>query len=137
MQRANIHDRSSIEQIYPHAVYESESQANTRAKVSVLNGVRITSAADSSGAFNLTRASHHVGEQEQAHDSVFLCPFALETSFAARRDAYGAYAERQNARAGVRGEYEAFIDKIIATARTARLERPTGRGDARLRGPRQ
>lgn len=137
MQRANIHDRESIERIYPRAVFEREAQNNTRAKATVLYGVRIHSVPDGGGAFQLTRASHHVGEDESAANSLFLCPFAHETAFAERRDDYGAVDERQNALAGVRGDYDAFIDKIIATARTARFDRAPGRGDVRLRGLRQ
>ncbi len=40
--RANLHDRSSIERIYPRAVFERDANANARAKASVLSGVHIS-----------------------------------------------------------------------------------------------
>lgn len=120
MQCANANDRATIERIYPPAVFAREAQANTRAKASVLYGVRIQSAPDTTGDFQLVRASHHVGEDESAANSLFLCPFAQATE-----------------RGGAAGDYDAFIDRIIAAARTARFDRSPGRDDARLQGLRQ
>jgi hypothetical protein len=137
MQRANINDRGSIERIYPRAVFEREAQANTRAKASVLYGVRIHSTPDESGAFQLIRASHHVGEDERQAASLFICPFAQEPPFAERGNDYGAVEPRPATGVGVHGDYDAFIDKIIETARTARLDAAPGRDDARLQGLRQ
>jgi hypothetical protein len=136
MKAANINDRASIERIYPRAVFEREAQANTRAKASVLYGVRIHSMPDESGAFQLIRASHHVGEDERQSGSVFLCPFAQETPFVERGNDYGAVTQRRDAGV-VRGDYDGFVDKIIETARSVRLDETPGRGDMRLQGLRQ
>jgi hypothetical protein len=136
MKAANINDRASIEQIYPRAVFEREAQANTRAKASVIYGVRIHSMPDESGAFQLIRASHHVGEDERQSGSVFLCPFAQEVAYVEQGNDDGAVEPRRDAGI-VRGDYDAFVDKIIDTARTARLDEAPGRGDMRLQGLRQ
>jgi hypothetical protein len=136
MERANIHDRGCIERIYPRAVFEQEALSNTRGKASVLHGVRIYSAPDGSGAFDLARAAHQVGEDERSTNSVFLCPFAHQRT-ALDAGGRGGNADRLNALAGVRDDYDAFIDKIIATARRVRFDPAPGRGDPRLRGLRQ
>lgn len=133
MQPANVNDRASVERIYPRAVFERDANANMRAKASVLCGVHITSTPDASGAFELARAARHAGEQDSGDAAIFLCPFAQETGHG--RD-YPATATPP-AGDGERAPYDAFIDKIIATARHAQLPPATGRGDVRLKGLRQ
>lgn len=137
MERANIHDRGSIERVYPRAVFEQEALSNTRGKASVLHGVRINSAPDGSGAFDLVRAARQVGEDERSASGVFLCPFAHQRATLEAPEARAASAGRLDTLAGVRGEYDAFIDKIVATARTVRIDPSPGPGDPRLRGLRQ
>ncbi len=133
MRRANIHDRGTIESIYPRAVFQQEANANARAKASVLSGVRITSAPDAEGAFDLARASRHTGEAEASDGAIFLSPIAQDTAHGAE---YPVAADSHEATGG--GDpYSAFIDKIIATARDAPIAPSPGRGDVRLRGLRQ
>ncbi len=129
MQRANINDRSTIERIYPRAVFQQEANANSRARASVLCGVRIASAPDADGAFDLTRASRHAGEAESGDGAVFLSPTAQQTGHGTN---YPAAAGPLQA-AGDRDPYSAFIDKIIAAARSAPVTPSPGRGGARLR----
>jgi len=124
MQRANINDRATVERIYPRAVFQQEANANARGNASVLSGVRIVSAADDSGAFDLVRASRHAGESDPSDGAIFLSPAvpgAVPGSLAPAWDA--AYAR--------------FIDKIIATVARAEFAPSPGPGDARLRGLRQ
>lgn len=133
MSHANLHDRTSIERIYPRAVFLRESNANSRAKASVLRGLRILSAPDESGNFELVRAARHAGEAASGEGAVFLCPFAQATQHAA--DYPKAAAPR--AAAEPDDPYEDFVTRILEAARTARLPEPTGRGDPRLKGLRQ
>lgn len=134
MQRANINDRSTIERIYPRAVFMQESNANARAQASVRCGVRIGSAPDASGAFDLVRASRHAGEPDSGNGAVFLSPVAQGTGHGAD---YPAVAASGDAGTRPRDAYSAFIDKIIAAARGAHVAPAPGRGDIRLRGLRQ
>lgn len=127
MQRANIKDRGSIERIYPRAVFENEANANIRANATVLNGVSISSAVAADGAFELLRASRHVGEQDSNGGAVFICPFAQKKEAASKGDVLRGPAD----------PYAAFIDKIIAAARQTDLDPSPGPGDSRLRGLRQ
>ena len=130
MRRANIRDRASIERIYPRAVFDAEGKANLRAMASVLNGVSIASAIAEDGAFDLVRASRHVGEQDSEGGAIFLCPFAQKQPAGAGKGDEGASPPPDD-------PYAVFIDKIIATARDAPLDPSPGPGDARLRGARQ
>ncbi len=133
MQRANINDRSTIERIYPRAVFQQEANANSRAKASVLSGVRIASAPDADGGFDLTRASRHAGEAESGDGAVFLSPRAQQTGHGADYPATAAPPQT----AGDRDPYAAFIDQIIAAARRAPAAPVSSHSDAKLRGLRQ
>ena len=124
MQRPNINDRRTVEAIYPRAVFQQEANANTRAEASMRKGVRIASAADESGAFDLVRASRHAGEGDPSDGAVFLAPSAQQAGPGSPATAWDdAYAR--------------FIDEIIATAADAEFAPSPGPGDARLRGLRQ
>lgn len=124
MQRPNINDRGTVERIYPRAVFQQEANANARGNASVLSGVRIVSAADESGAFDLVRASRHAGESDPSDGAIFLPP-------AVPGAAPGSPAPAWD------DAYRRFIDKIIATAARAAFAPSPGPGDARLRGLRQ
>lgn len=134
--RANLRDRSSIERIYPRAVFARDANANSRAKVSVLSGVHISSAPDEAAEFDLARASRHVGEESSSGGAVFLCPFAQEAAGDGHGD-YPAQAQSSATAGPKRSDYDAFIDRIIETARNAQFGPSPGPGDARLQGQRQ
>src|SRR5437588_12224777 len=124
MATANIHDRGSIERVYPPDAYAGDASANERRKPAVLKGVRITSAPDEAGDFAIGPATQQVGEVPGA---VFLAPFHRAT---AQEDA-AADPDPQHG-------YDAFIGDIIAAARRAyRAEASPGPGDPRLKGLRQ
>jgi len=124
MQRPNINDRSTVERIYPRAVFQQEANANARGNASVLSGVRIAAPADDAGAFDLVRASRHAGESDPSDGAIFLPPAAPGIAPGSPASAWDeAYAR--------------FIDKIIATASHAEFAPSPGPGDARLRGLRQ
>jgi len=124
MQRPNINDRGTVEGIYPRAVFQQEANANARADASVLKGVRIVSPVDQSGAFDLVRASRHVGESDSSDGAIFLAPSAQQAKPGAPAPAWD-------------DAYSHFIDAIIATAADAEFAPSPGPGDARLRGTRQ
>jgi len=125
MATANIHDRALIERVYPPDAYAGDASENERRKPGVLKGVRITSAPDAAGDFAIERAMQQVGEVPGA---VFLARFHRVT---AQEDAAAEPDPRQG--------YEAFVAEIIEAAQRFgyRAEASPGRGDARLRGPRQ
>src|SRR5687767_9412041 len=88
--QANIHDRRSIERLYPSADFEREAAGNADAKATVHRGVRILSPVDAQGMFEAERASRHVGEADPLGDTVFLAPF-LQDAGAALAPGDGAY----------------------------------------------
>ncbi|HUJ96680.1 MAG TPA: hypothetical protein VLV85_00480 [Stellaceae bacterium] len=111
MSNANINDRSSIERIYPRAVFLRESTANARAKASVLRGLHILAGADAVGRFGLVRAAHRASEPETS-SGVFLCPSASSPEAAETAD-----------------PYDAFLDRVIATARATQPSGAAERDD--------
>jgi hypothetical protein len=144
MTSASIHDRASVERLYPRDAFEADAGSNAQAKTSVLKGLRILSAPDEAGSFQLARASQHTGEVHVADaqgrgNGLFLAP-NLGANFAAlmRKDTdYGGAEEKQDALASVaarQDDYAAFIDRVIATAQAADFEQPIGRGEERLKG---
>jgi hypothetical protein len=117
MSNADINDRGSIERIYPRAVFLRETNANARAKASVLRGLSILAGADAAGRFEMVRAARRAGAAA-AGDGAFLYPVAAAASDAA------AAAD----------PYDVFLDRVIATARTAQPAENAGCGDARRTG---
>ena len=124
MSQANIHDRQSIERIYPADAFSRDAAENDRQDAAVLKGVRIASAPDGAGEFALQPAAQHTGE---VPGTVFLAAF--------RRPAERHAAADPESSEG----YKAFIDEIIETARRHgyRAALSPGRGDPRIQGQRQ
>src|SRR4051812_44743482 len=103
MARANINDRGSIECVYPADNFAGDAADNEKQPGNqVLHGVRILSAPDAQGAFELERASRQVGEFGGA---LFLAPFRRDTGREFARQAPDPAAG-----------YDGFIDEIIAAA---------------------
>jgi hypothetical protein len=127
MGKANIHDRASIERIYPPDVYASDASQNERRKPALLKGVRIAAGADEKGDFTIDPATQHASELVGA-GALFLAPFHRVTA-----------EENAAADPDPRQGYEAFLDEIIEAAQRFgfRAEASPGPRDLRLRGPRQ
>jgi len=75
MAKANIHRRSTLEEIYPPDVFASDAAQNGRVPSTVLSGVRILSAPDAAGDFDFERATQQIGEAASAS---FLAPHRRE-----------------------------------------------------------
>jgi hypothetical protein len=75
MAKANIHRRSTLEEIYPPDVFASDAAQNGRVPSTVLSGVRILSAPDTAGDFDFERATQQIGE---AASVSFLAPHRRE-----------------------------------------------------------
>lgn len=144
MTSASIHDRSSVERLYPRDAFEADAGSNALAKTAVLHGLRILSGPDANGEFRLARASQHVGEVHVGEaqgrgNGLFLAP-NLGANFAALMQSetdYGGQEEKGDAVRSVdvrAGEYQAFIDRVVAAAQGADFEEPIGRGEERLKG---
>ena len=120
MSNANINDRGTIERIYPRAVFLRECNVNARVKASVLHGLRILAGADAAGRFELVRAARRAGEPETGSSGVFLCPLAVASPQAG----------------GPADPYDAFLDRVIATARAAQHPDTGERNNPRRQGSR-
>jgi hypothetical protein len=55
MAKANIHRRSTLEEVYPPDAFARDAAQNGRVPNTVLNGVRILSAPDAAGDFDFER----------------------------------------------------------------------------------
>jgi hypothetical protein len=122
---ANIHDRKSIERMYPPEAFARDAAENDRHTAELLHGVRIGSAPDLAGDFELEPAALHAGEVPGA---VFLAPFHRATA-----------NEHALADPDPHHGYDAFIAEIIDAAQHFgyRAETLPAPGDPRLKGPRQ
>jgi hypothetical protein len=123
--KANIHDRRSIERVYPPDAFAHDAAENDRHRVEVMHGVRIGSAPDKSGDFEIEPAARHAGEVPGA---VFLAPFHRATP-----------TEHAPADPDPHHGYDGFINEIIDAAERFgyRAEASPGPGDPRIRGARQ
>jgi hypothetical protein len=135
--KANIHDRGSIERVYPEEAFAFEAGGNSRAKATVHKGVRIVSAVDATGEFEIEPGSRHVSERDGPDQVIFLSPDLVSSADALVGGGYGTTIERESGpQAHKAADYVAFIDRIIEAAKQANF-RPAPSGDERLRGPRQ
>jgi hypothetical protein len=125
MARANIHDRRSIERIYPTDAFARDAAENDRSGVEVSHGVRIGSAPDQAGDFEVEPAARHAGE---VPGTVFLAPYLR-----------AAANVRPSADPDPDHGYDAFIAEIVDVARRFgyRADASPGPGDPRLKGARQ
>ena len=134
MAKANIHRRSTLEEIYPPDVFASDAAQNGRVPSTVLlSGVRILSAPDAAGDFDFERATQQIGEAASAS---FLAPHRREERIQdAERDSPTTVSADPDPRAG----YEAFLADIVAVAERFGFEPEAspGRDEPRLRGLRQ
>jgi len=125
MPKANIHRRSTLEEVYPPDAFASDAAQNGRVPNTMLSGIRILSAPDAAGDFDFERATRQIGETASAS---FLAPHRLEE---------GTLAE--SAIPDPRAGYEAFLEDIVAVAQRFGFEpeESPGRDEPRLRGLRQ
>jgi hypothetical protein len=130
---ANINDRTSIQKIYPMGAWEQDGSRNTQGNASIVYGVKILSAPDTGGAFELVRASQHVAENDPESDEVFLTPIEPGAAEAVEGSTYsGGVQPSGHQHQG--GDYESFVDEIIAAARKAHFKPAIGVGDDRIKG---
>ncbi len=138
MSSANVNDRASIERLYPRKAFEEDAARNALPKADVLHGVRIASEVAEGGEFTLQRTSRQVGENDPLSDTLFLAPFPTEAQGVLRQTpAYGGAEETPDALAEAgtkRPDYDAFVERIVETARRAAFKDPIGRHEPRLRG---
>lgn len=133
MTRANVNDRTSIEQIYGPDAWEHDARRNTQGNATVAYGVTILSAPDADGRFDLTPASRHVAENDPESDDVFLPAFEPDAAAAAPGSTYGGSVEPV-AEARDTEDYARFIDAVLDAARTAHFKPSIGKGDDRIKG---
>jgi hypothetical protein len=92
MPKANIHRRTTLEEVYPPDVFAGDAAKNGRVPNTVLSGVRILAAPDAARDFEFERATQQIGEATSAS---FLAPY-----------------RREDPRPG----YEPFLADIVAAA---------------------
>jgi hypothetical protein len=128
MAKVNINDRRSLERAYPRNAFAGDAAHNARGSVEVVNGVRIASAPDATGCFDVEPASRHIGEPPSPY---FLSPVRRTTELV---DA--GHAPRQVASPQPDDGYEQFLDAVMEAAQRHgfRPEEAPGRNEPRLRG---
>ena len=133
MAKANIHRRTTLEEVYPPDAFASDAAQNDRVPNAVLSGVRIRSAPDAAGNFDFERATQQIGEAVSAR---FLAPHRREERAQdAGRDSPVTVLADPDPRAG----YEGFLADIVGGAPRFGFdpEASPGRDEPRLRGLRQ
>ncbi|HTW53611.1 MAG TPA: hypothetical protein VME45_17095 [Stellaceae bacterium] len=130
MARVNIHDRASLEQAYPAKAFAGDAAQNERASHELRHGVRIGSAPDAAGWFDLERATRHIGEPDTPY---FLAPARRAEELVERGHHHAA---RQDSRPHPAAGYAGFLDDIVAAVKRFgfRAEESPGRDEPRLKG---
>ena len=110
MPRANIHLRSTLEEVYPPDAFASDATQNGRVPNDVLSGVHILSAPSAAGDFEFERATRQIGE---AVSAAFIAPYRHEDRLSdAGRDCKTEVARALDPPAG----YDAFLADIVSVA---------------------
>src|SRR5947207_3550050 len=110
MARANIHRRTTLEEIYPPDAFAGDAAQNGRVPNTVLSGVRILSAPDAAGDFAFERATQQIGE---AASATFLAPHRREERTQdPGRDSPTTVSAEPDPQSG----YSAFLAEIVAVA---------------------
>src|SRR5215211_161813 len=123
MGQANIHDRLTIEKIYPLEAFDQDTRQNAEIKATTLHGLKISSCPDSNGNFKIARGARHVAEQNPEGDVVFVFPQGFGGDDALMQGAdYGGPEERSGH--PYEGHhrslaYEQFIARVIEVAQSA------------------
>ena len=133
MPTANVQRRDSIERAYPPDAFASDAAQNEQVTNQVLRGVRILSAPDAAGDFDLEPASQQVGE---AGSSIFLAPYRREKRLInAERESGATEPGPLDPQKG----YADFLAEIVAAAQQFGFEpkKSPGRDEPRLQGLRQ
>jgi len=147
---ANINNRPSIERIYPICALAVDAAQNAKQPANeFVWGVRVLSAPDDGGEFEIAPGSRHAGE---VHGETFFAAYrtlcGLHTLATLYRGKGSDSKTLPTSRIGQpyalvnpdpKDEYETFIRTIIAAAPRVGFRRneSPGPGDARLRGLRQ
>jgi hypothetical protein len=132
MPTANIKRRETIERVYPPDAFASDAAQNSQTTNQVRLGVRILSAPNADGDFELERSSQHVGE---AASSTFLAPHRKERGVNSEQPGLQPDIIAPDSRDG----YADFISDIVAAAEQFGFEpeKSPGRAEPRLQGLRQ
>jgi hypothetical protein len=136
MQSVNINQRETIESYYPLDSFVHDASQNARGKAAVMHGLRILSAPDGNGAFNVTKAHHNVAEHSGNYDALFLYSVRDDDDSwfdKGEADAFKAVHAKDH-QVDVSDLYRGFIDRVIETARNAKFQPDIGRGEPRLQG---
>lgn len=135
MPKANVNDRSSVETAYDRAAFDQDAARNTQGNASVLHGIKILSEPDSDGAFDLARATQHVGEGDPEGDTIFLIPRRERPSEAVDGGTYGgSIAPTPPIVSKDRDDYRDFISEVCENVSKARFKPDIGVGESRLKG---
>jgi hypothetical protein len=138
MPEANIHDRLTIERIYPRDAFDRDTRRNAETKTEVLHGLRITSSPDANGVFSLARTSRHVAEQNPEGDVVFVSPHRYQGDDALMQGPdYGGPEEKgaaARASQDANAAYDMFISRVIEAAKSADFKSAIGFHESRLEG---
>ena len=129
MAKVNANDRGSLERVYPAEAFARDAAQNELSSNPLIHGVRIGSAPDAAGGFELERATRHAGEPETPY---FLVPARHGEELIERGHHHAA--SQVTAPAPDRG-YGQFLDDVVAAAKEFgfRAEQSPSR-DKRLRG---
>jgi len=138
MPEVNVHDRLTVERIYPPASFDRDSRMNAVVKTEIFHGVKITSSPDANGNFRLTRTSHHVAEQDPEGDVIFVFSYHYQNDGTLIQGPdYGGPEERSDASRGSGdggAAYDTFINRVIEAAKSADFKSAIGFHESRLGG---
>lgn len=127
MAKVNANDRKTLEQAYPAEAFATDAARNQRSTEPLVHGVRVGSAPDDAGWFELEVATRHAGEPPTPY---FLAPNRRRAELTDQGEAIS-----QEAAPKPQDGYVGFLDDIVGAAKSFgyRSEGSPSR-DPRLKG---
>ena len=114
MPEANIHDRLTIERIYPRDAFDRDTRRNAKPRPRFCTASESTSSPDANGVFSLARTSRHVAEQNPEGDVVFVFPHRYQGDDALMQGPDYGGPEEKGAAARASQDANAAYDTFIS-----------------------
>ncbi|HTP83956.1 MAG TPA: hypothetical protein VMQ11_13485 [Alphaproteobacteria bacterium] len=118
--RANIHDRTSVESIYPEPIWEEDAALNSTAAGIVHHGLLLTNGCDADGFFQLDPAARPAAGDVPEPQAAFLWPSVTASAFGEAPGVHGPHPRPPDADAALSDGYRHFIDDVLDAAKALR-----------------
>jgi hypothetical protein len=125
----DLKNRDSITTIYPREIFEVEAAKNSRVGETTRHGLLIEGAPEGDGSLRVGRVTRSIGDPSGGPETLFICPYMGRAYgfFGLQGGGKGAVVENRDIFDPHPEEYHAFINTVLAAAKSFRPPPPLDR----------